>query len=220
MERPRDVYLAACETIAQNFVGIGFRYSRSAPRLRRKYGDISHTIEFASSHYNIAGLHVVLHAYAWVQSAQISEWRRATASPRVQRKFLAGGMVHLLTTDLGMIEWELAGPADREEAVSDAANFLREVVVPYLDRFRSPEAVLEVIAQGGAPQFDLASMAEYALSAGRKELAQAVLDRALSDNPKLVAMVEEAERVGIHHPAGPSTLAEQIVDLRRAHQLR
>jgi hypothetical protein len=129
-------------------------------------------------------------------------------------------MVHLLTTDLAMIEWELADPADRDETIADATTFLREVVLPYLDQFRSPDGVLELIARGNVLAFDDVSMAEYAIFAGDKPLAELAIQRALSNHPKLASMVEEAERSATTASAGPMTPAKEIADLRRRYQLR
>ena len=47
-------------------------------------------------------------------------------------------MVHLLTREHAMIEWQLADPTSRPAAIADAKDFARAVVLGYFQLFEDP----------------------------------------------------------------------------------
>ncbi len=220
VEPAREVFLTACQNIASELSESGFGYSKSGGRCKRKCGDLSHIVAFQSSHYNASGLHVVLWLHARVGSRRLAAWRKEHASPRATGPYFAGGMVHLLTKDYAMLEWELADPADRAETIVDALEFTHGTVLPYLDRFNSEARVLELISVGEVLAFDMIDMVEIALCFGDRKLASTVFDRLLAAASDLrPAIMESAGRVGSTHDAGAARHAEQVAYLRRAHGL-
>ena len=177
-EKPRDVYLSACEQIASAFSQDGFRYQRSKQEFSRVVGPFKHRIGFQASRDNIRGPHVVLWIHADVRCSRLVRWRREQSHPLSGRSdYLCGGMVHLIENKHAWVEWELADPKQRQATVEDAVTFLRSVVLPYFHGFEDPVAVLSEIEQGRSfNAFTMENQIDLALCFGRRDLAQRVLD--------------------------------------------
>ena len=92
VEKPRDVYVAACAAIAQSLVADGFHYAKSKQALDRAIGGLIHRVSFQSSRNNIAGQSVVMWMHANVRCKELATWRSRQSSPLRNDDWIAGGM--------------------------------------------------------------------------------------------------------------------------------
>lgn len=184
-EKPRQVFLAACETVASTFVPNGFRYSRSKQAFQSNVGAFSYQISFQSSHNNIAGQHVVMWMHANVRCSQLASWRSQQPNPLRRDDWVAGGMIHLLTNEHAMIEWELADPRHREDTLADAIGFVRSVVLPYFGMFMEPSLTIAEVMRRRISAFRIGDQIEFALCFAEPRAALEILRRFVAERPDL-----------------------------------
>lgn len=220
VERPRDVYLQACATIAESLSQVGFRYAKSAQRASRTNGSLTNDVSFQSSHNNIAGRHVCLWMHATVRSKALQRWRaERLLSPTSD--YVAGGMVHLISDDSALLEWELADQSERPATIADAIAFIDGSVLPYFEQFENPKTLIERLAHHDVPAFGLKESVEFSACFGSTEAAQLVLDRFVRNRPELREEIAKAERDGRPAPPfAPANFAEKVSFLRRAYGLK
>lgn len=139
-EKPRQVYLDACEQIAQAFAEDGFLYCKSGPHFTKRDDHFNYRVSFQSSHLNAAGELVRLWLHASVRSERLKEWRSKQQRPYRRDDWVAGGMVHLLHGKQTLIQWNLASPHNRQVVISDVIAFVRKEVLAYFQLFSSPHA--------------------------------------------------------------------------------
>ena len=191
-ERPREVYLEACQRIGTALTPNGFRYLRSKQELIRDLDHFTHRVTFKSSHNNIPGKHVVLWMYANARCSELQEWREQQPFRLRGDGWVAGGMVHLLEMKIAMLEWELADPRQRSHTIDDAVDFIRSVVLPYLDRFQEPAEVVSAIRSGAIHAFSIGDEIEFALCFAGPDAAQTVLDRFIAERLDLHESIRRA----------------------------
>ena len=90
-EKPRTVYLAACEELGRRFEPDGFRYLKSDRSLKRSCGEFDFEIYLTTSHWNRSGELVVLElGVVSVWSARLEAWRADQGDPDNQGSRVAG----------------------------------------------------------------------------------------------------------------------------------
>ena len=221
-EKPRDVYVAACAAIAQALAAEGFRYLKSKGVLDRTAGAFAHHVSFKSSRNNIAGQSVVMWMYAHVRCKELAAWRSRQSSPLRTDDWLAGGMVHLLTDEHAMIEWELADPASRSAAIANAQEFARTVVLGYFKLFEDPQRTVAELVKAPINAVSLGDQVEFALCFAKPSEALQILQRFVDQRSDLHNQmrraIERVERGGL--PEYPSTgYADVVAWVRKAYGL-
>lgn len=191
-EDPRSVYLAACPSIAADFLQDGYKYARSGPHFSRKGSPFSFRISFQSSHHNVPGEHVALSLAGRVTSGGLKAWRTRQATAHRKDDWVAGGMGHLLGTSLAYVEWDLANAAERAATIADLKRFVREVVMTYFARFSDPGQVIKELTCGEMPAMELACAIEFALCFGTFGDAQRILDGIIGEHAELRVPALEA----------------------------
>ncbi len=73
-EKPKDVILRACETMADQLKDDGFSFVKSGPKLKRVHGDHVFSVMFQSDRNNIAGRRAAIWIYAGVQNSGRAEF--------------------------------------------------------------------------------------------------------------------------------------------------
>lgn len=162
-EKPRDVCVAACAAIAHALVPEGFRYLKSKQVLDRTVGAFVHHASFQSSRDNVAGQSVVMWMYANVRCKELATWRSRQSSPLRADDWVAGGMVHLLTREHAMIEWQLADPSSRSAAIADAQEFAETVVLGYFKLFEDPKRTMAELLEAPINAFSIGDQIEFGL---------------------------------------------------------
>lgn len=222
-EKPRAVFVGACEAIAQSVVPDGFRYLTSRRSLNRTVGPFVHHVSFQSSHNNIAGQSVVMSMYANVRCKALASWRSQQSKPLRTDDWVAGGMVHLLTLEHAMIEWQLADPTSRSATIADAQKFVRTVVLGYFRLFEEPLRTMAELLATPINAFSIGDQIEFALCfAGPAEAGQ-ILQRFVDHRSDLHSQmrraIERVEREGLPDYA-PSGYADVVAWVRKAYGLQ
>ena len=221
-EKPRDVYVGACEAIAQTLIPDGFRYLKSRQALDRTVGVFVHRVSFKSSRNNIPGQSVVMWMYANVQCKELATWRSRQSTSLRTGDWAAGGMVHLLTGEHAMIEWQLADPKSRSAAIANAQAFSRTVVLGYFKLFEDPLRTVAELLKAPINAFSIGDQIEFVLCfAGPREASQ-VLQRFVDLRSDLHGdmhrAIERVERKGLPEYA-PTGHADVVAWVHEAYRL-
>lgn len=219
-ESSKDVYQAACASVAGALTPFSFKYVKSRQRCTRERNGFTQTISFQSSHYNVSGRHVQLWMHATVDSLVLMTWRRERLPEDLASPHVAGGMVHRLGTRYALVQWELADPQDRAATIQDAINFIHDEILPYFAQFDDVGALIALLAEHAVPAFDLAPSVEFAHCFGNQAQAQAVLDRFLRDREDLrAAIAAEQANPSPSTLLRPSNYVQQVVYLKHRYGL-
>lgn len=123
-EKPRDVILRACETIAGQLKKDGFSFVKSGPKLKRVQGDRVFSILFQSDRNNIAGRRAAVWIHAGVQNVGSAT-------------FIAGGQIGNLLPEPTWMEWDFADDKARESEIEDAVAAIRRIILPFFAQFEN-----------------------------------------------------------------------------------
>jgi hypothetical protein len=162
-EVPREVYLAASETIADRFADLGFRYQKSGPDLVRKRRDWKEKVGFQSSMNNVSGQRVAIWVFGTVWNGKLKKWRRAHRTPFAEWGRVAGGQIGNLREPTGWVDWDLASEAARPDTVDDICEAIREIAIPYFDAFQDVAALHGLLLRADLPALDPKDAAELLL---------------------------------------------------------
>jgi hypothetical protein len=207
-ETPRDVYLAACASIASHLEeSFGFRYAKSGPHSRRRSGDFTFQISFQSSHNNIAGEHVSLCIHGNVFSAKIKKWRES--QPLLHPTgYVAGGQIGNLQADHCWLDWELADLRKRDDAIRDAIKAIEELAFPYFAKFDDLPSLVELLEKNDLPAMTIDHVVEFLMCFADETSARLAAANFLKRRPDLVRAFRRdyeryAERgLDAGHPSG------------------
>ncbi len=210
-ERPRDVFLSVCESIAASFANSGFRFAKSGPHCRKRVNDFVCQIAFSSSHHNVAGEHIALSIYGTVFSTKLKTWRQKYPFLNAT-DFVAGGQIGNLKTDASWITWELAEPERRDEVIRDAVAKMQELALPYFARFEDVASLIEFVVNNDLPAMPINCVIDLLLSLGKRQQARLAAERFLARHTHLRADYERElqsfSTAGIHRQ--PSGYAQQL----------
>jgi hypothetical protein len=222
-EKPRDVYVAACGSIAHWLAPEGFRYLKSKQVLDRTVGAFVHRVSFQSSRDNIAGQSVVMWMRANVRCKELATWRSRQSNPLRTDDWVAGGMVHLLTQEHAMIEWQLADPRSRSATIANAQEFARTVVLGYFRLFEDPQRTVAELLRGPINAFSIGDQMEFVLCfAGPREASQILqrfVDHRSDLHDQMRRSIERLERDGLPDYS-PSGYADVVAWVRKAYRLQ
>lgn len=221
-EPPAVVYDRSCAQVAAAFAQEGYRYAKSGPHLTKKEGAFTYQIHFQTSHHNIAGQHVMLSVAANVRCRQLAEWRKSQPAARRQGDWLAGGLIHLLGTDLAYITWDLADASLRPQTIDDVVSTLRKIVLPYFDRFKEPSRLVAQLEAADVPALGISDAVECALSFAGRTSAERILRRYVSAHPEFTMAIQEAEQKILSEGLDKfavKTYADQVAYLRAVYKL-
>jgi hypothetical protein len=219
-ESSKEVYKNSCVAIASALEPLNFKYTKTKQRCSVSDEFFRYDIAFQSSRYNASGRHVQLWMHATVSSQSLREWRALRLPADLCTDHVAGGMVHRLGTKFSYVQWELADPADREETVSDAIQFIHNEVLPYFSLFNNRSSLIAMLTDNELPAFDLVPSVEFAYCFGDKAAAQMVLDRFIRVRADLKSAIDHEQL-----KPSPATLTrpggyvQQVVFLRAHYGL-
>ena len=195
-ESPRDVYLKACQHIAEALATDGFTYARSSQMLTRKTKDFYFQVYFQSDRNNVAGELVALWIHAGVISKRLKAWRIAQPQPFRTDDGVAGGQLGNLLPQHSWMEWNLADPDSRAGLLSDAIATIRQIAFPYFAIFEDIPSLCQRLVAEELPSMRLPSAIEFLLCFGNKQMAESCLHRFLFAHPDILAQYHiELEQV-------------------------
>jgi len=184
-ETPRQVYLAACQAIADALANDGFEYARSRNALRRKTSDFGFHIHFQSSHHNVAGELVKMIIHAGVTSQALKTWRAAHPCLMSMSDGVAGGQIGNLVKPESWMEWNLASVKERKDEIADAVTAIRELAYPYFARFSDVGAVRARLVAEDVPSMWLASALDFLMCFGSRDEVLALARRVFLEKEQI-----------------------------------
>jgi hypothetical protein len=207
-ESPRDVYLAACASIGSYLEeSFGFKYSKSGPYARRRSGDFTFHIRFQSDRNNVSGERVGLWIHAYVRSSRIKKWR--DSQPLLHSlDHVAGGQIGNLQANHCWLDWELAEPINRDEAIRDAIKAIEELAFPYFAKFEELPPLFELLVKDDLPEMDIDRVVEFLMCFADQPTARLAAANFLKRRPDLLrAYRRDFERytergLDSDHPSG------------------
>lgn len=218
IERPREVFLAAVDSIAEPLVAQGFRYARSGPHLTRRTNHVTSKVLLGSSTLNVPGELVSLHVTLQAHDAELGKWRRTQAAPRRSDDLVATRHLGHLLTPGKWLEWNLASPYDRLATTKDISATLSDPGLKFLD---SLAADLGGGADAGilAGRVDNESLIEFYVRDGRSAETPPLIEAMLArfherGRAHFVSQIREFRRDGLpkHQLLGePNGLAYLVV---------
>lgn len=172
VEAPRDVYLAACATIAAHFESSGYKFAKSGPHTRKRSGDFTFQIAFQSSHHNVPGEHVRLCIHGTVFSNRLKKWREK--QPHLHPSdYVAGGQIGNLQKDHCWIAWELADPNDRDAVIKDAISATERLALAYFALFDDLPTLSSILINDDLPSITIDRAVEFLMCFADQETARA-----------------------------------------------
>jgi hypothetical protein len=207
-ESPRDVYLAACASIGSHLEkSFEFKYSKSGPHARRKYGDFTFQISFQSDRNNIPGERVGLWIHGNVWSSRIKKWRES--QPLLHPfDYIAGGQIGNLQTNHCWLDWDLADVSKRDEVIRDALRAIEDLAFPYFAKFEDLPSLIKLLVNEDLPAMTIDRVVEFLMCFADKSAASLAAATFLKRRPDLVSAYHRdferyAERgLDSEHPSG------------------
>ena len=157
-ERPREVFLGACDSLAASLAPLGFAYARSLQRLRRKRGPYAEDIVFQSSHHNVADTYVVMWPHVLICRRDHGRCRETHSS--LKGDAFAGGQLGNLA-GVGWATWNLAGPTARPSVVEAVRAEILTVGLPWIDRVESVPGLIEDALKHNVAGVDIEQLVDY-----------------------------------------------------------
>ena len=152
-DNPRDVYLNACERIA-NALGPDYKFAKSGPRATRQDGSLRFGIHFQSDRYNVAGQYVGLAIHAGVESREAEKSLGRSAWPFQFTSDLGAAQIGNLQKPYRWWKWDLASPETRDERIGDAISQIRALILPFFERFSDLRSLAELLTDSEIPGID------------------------------------------------------------------
>jgi hypothetical protein len=167
----------AVRMVGQHLAGRldGFAWRSSAAKLSRDHGGNREEISFQGSRHNRSGEPVEVWLYGRVGNKAVKAWRAANPGLSLLRDDTAyGGLAGnvLGTFEAGQFRFA-PGDANTLE-MERLTDFLVETVVPWLELAHDPDGF---IAQAPAVSLEDATVAEWLLSVGRRDLVETLIRR-------------------------------------------
>jgi len=179
VERPRDVFLSAIDTIVEPLVAQGFKYARSGPHATQRLSHITSKVSFGSSHLNVPGELVSLHISLQTHDAELGRWRRAQATPRRTDDVVATRHLGHLLNPPTWLDWNLASPHDRPATLGDISATLTDPGLRFLNSLATDLRGSPDVATLAA-RVDNESLIEYFVRAGRQRETPSLIEAMLS----------------------------------------
>ncbi len=213
---PKIVFEDACTQLVA--ATSGYKYLKSARRLRRKEGDFVCDVAIGTSPHNVRGALVALDLAANVRSRDLEAWRAREGGIRTN-DFVAGGMLHLVRGESMPIQWNVADDALRADVIAEVAQVIEVDIEPWFASFADRLALFERLRREDVPALFLADAIELALCYAQRDVARIVLQRFLAARSDLVPEIERAIATEQAKPAVGHGYARQIAWLATRHDL-
>lgn len=184
-ESPRDIYAAACSSIAAPFAEQGYRFAKSGPHASCKSGEFTYQIAFQSSHKNVAGAVVRMWVQGTVYSKRLEKWRESY--PEITNTdYVAGGQIGNLLDEPTTSEWNLADPTTRQETIANVTSTIELVAIPYFARFGEIDTLTSTLTTRDIPSMTIDRVIEFLVCFADAETARMAAVNYLRRRPDLV----------------------------------
>ncbi|WP_395447127.1 hypothetical protein ACHMW7_19195 [Aminobacter sp. UC22_36] len=153
-ERPRDVFLGACASVAAGLAADGFSYARSGPRATRRDGPWKFALWFQSGRI---GTYFAIHYL--VHNKDFLAWRKQFAARAGQPDLVVSMNLGFLSPIRNWLDFDVAEPASRQDTIDLALANIRDHALPFFDLFRDPPALAQELTIRRHPGFFLEQQA-------------------------------------------------------------
>lgn len=147
-ERPRDVFVGACGVVAAGLAADGFSYARSGPHATRRDGPWKFMIRFQSGRI---GTDFSIH-YS-VHNKDFLAWRRQFGEPTGIHDMVTGMNLGFLSPIRNWVTYYVEDPVQRSRVLDLALANIRDLALPFFDRFADPLALAQELATSTHPGF-------------------------------------------------------------------
>lgn len=173
-QNTKDIYMEACEKIAEEFSPLGFKYLKSKPSLKKTKGDLTFEITFGSSRFNSKDRKIAINLHAWVFSKKIKAWRSEQKQCAKPSNQVAHSDIRYLSEPWIKDRWNLADSNKRNECITDITNSIKKNVIPFFEKFESVDDMEAALQKNEAKGFSNGpdSFIEYALCFFTPEIAR------------------------------------------------
>ncbi len=220
--KPREVFLAACEEIASRFADQGFFYAPSRRHMTKRQGMFTYEISFgSSSKHNMAGVMVKLWIAGLVRSNELKRWRERQPVALPRGAAVAAGNLGNLRKRHRWLEWNLA---ERYRfVIPRATRAIKKIALPYFGLFENSDRLVERLRRGSIPGLRPGDAVELLLMLG-EEKAALEHGRAVLSTTYPVEAERYAERLRAFRQEGlpaydPLQEGEQLAYVAFAHKL-
>jgi hypothetical protein len=146
-ENTREVYLSACEKIANIYSPYGFKYSKSGQHLtlKQKDNEFIFKISFHSSHYNIPGKNVAIEVFANILSHKYKKWTLDNKielninNNTVINEYVCGGNIGNLRKEHKYIKWNIGKIETRKQEIENIIDNINKLAIPFFEHFNNME---------------------------------------------------------------------------------
>ena len=167
LERPREVYLKTCLTIANYFERYGFKYLKSSAELVQETNDksLKFKIRFQSDYSNIAGVYVGLSVTVFIESIGLKKWQKQHAIPGQTpwAMIYVGDISKFSQTKHLLFQWNIADNNEREIAIIEIIDLIENDVLPTFELFKDVELICSLIIEGDFVSYDPLINIQYLL---------------------------------------------------------
>jgi hypothetical protein len=155
-ENTREVYLSACENIANVYLSYGFKYSKSGQHLtlRQKDNEFIYKISFQSSHYNIPGINVAISVCANILSHKYKKWKLENKNELNLKneselnEYICGGNIGNLRKDKKYLKWNTGKIETREKEIENIIDSINKLAIPFFHHFNNMDKLKHELEEG------------------------------------------------------------------------
>lgn len=212
MADSREIYLAACGEIADQFRTMGFKYRRSRPSMTKRLDELTFAVSFQSDFRNrllpptpktpesrtsgsllvsreeyerelVEYGSVSLLVAVGVSDKAVNQWRLSLRNPIRTLDGIAGSYLGHLMTPPQWLDVNLANIAHRTSRIHAVAELIRTVGLPFFEQFTHPHRVVADLLKGPNPGMSIELALEYVCCYGTLSDGRALLNRVLNENP-------------------------------------
>jgi len=153
-EKPREVYLKTCLTIANYFKDYGFEYSKSSASLVHEVKDkqIRFRIRFQSDYNNIAGIYVGLSVSFFIEDIGLKKWQKKNGIPSQNpwEQIFGAGLSYFSKMERLLIQWNIADNIEREIAIIEIVDTIENDLLSFFYAFLNVDLISDLIIKGNS----------------------------------------------------------------------
>ena len=196
----RAVYLAACQQIATSFECDGFRYAKLSQEMSRRVKDWKQSISFQSSFHNVAGARIALSVHCNVGHSKLKKWRELN-NPTWISDHVGGSQLGNLDSPPRWFDYDLADTERRPRVISEVIADLRQIALPYFERFTDSDKLVEDMLREDIPQVPLKCAVDFLIYCRDRSVAAACVHGWLTRHPdfraEIAPLIAEYRQIGL-----------------------
>ncbi|MDR1179190.1 MAG: hypothetical protein LBK44_01690 [Spirochaetales bacterium] len=182
-ENTREVYLAACEDIANIYIPYGFKYSKSGQHLtlKQKDSEFIYKISFGSSHYNVPGKNISIDVCANVLSHKYKKWKSENRTELNLKneielsECICGGNIGNLRKEHKYLQWNIASLETREKEIENIIDAINKLAIPFFEHFNDVHKLKDELEHNGINYYFshiIEEMVDFYIYLTKKEITE------------------------------------------------